>query len=50
MAALKNLKGGKGVGVDGTPAEFWKNLGEEGTSELDDIYMSMYEGVIKAFI
>lgn len=50
MAALKNLKGGKGVGGDGIKAEFWKNLGEEGTSELGDICMRMYEGVIKALI
>ena len=33
-AAIKDLKNGKAVGIDGIPAEFWKNLDEEATSEL----------------
>lgn len=40
---MKDLKNGKAVGVDGIPEEFWKNMGDEGTSELVDIYKRIYE-------
>ena len=40
--AVKGLNR-KAVGVDGIPAEFWKNLSEEGTSELVYICRKIYE-------
>lgn len=35
----------KAVGVEGMSTEFWKNFGEEGTSELVDICKRIYEGI-----
>ena len=43
MAAIKDLKNGKAVGIDDIPAEFWKNLDEEATSELVNICKRIYE-------
>ena len=42
-AAIKDLKNGKAVGIDGIPAEFWKNLNEEATLELVNVYKRIYE-------
>ena len=42
-AAIKDLKNGKAVGIDGIPAEFWKNLDEEATLELVNICKRIYE-------
>ena len=41
--AIRDLKNGKAVGVDGIPAEFWKNLGKEATSELVGLCKRIYE-------
>ena len=43
--AIKDLKNGKEVGIDGIPAEFCKNLDEEATLELVNICKIIYEGV-----
>jgi hypothetical protein len=42
-AAIKELKNKKAEGVDGIPAEFWKNLGEDGTSELVELCKNIYQ-------
>ena len=42
-AAIKDLKNGKAVGIDGIPAEFWKSLDEEATLELVNICKRIYE-------
>ena len=44
-AAIKDLKNGKALGIDGIPAEFWKNLDKEATLELVNICKRNYEGV-----
>jgi hypothetical protein len=41
-AAIKELKAGKAVGVDGIPAEFLKILGEEHCKHLEQICENMY--------
>ena len=33
-AAITDLKNRKAIGIDEIPAEFWKNLDDEATSEL----------------
>jgi len=41
--AIREMKNGKAVGVDGIPAEFWKLLGERGNKELRRLCMEVYE-------
>ena len=42
-AAVHVLKKGKAVGVDGIPAEFWKNLGDGATAKLVELCKEIYE-------
>ena len=42
-AAVHVLKKGKAVGVDGIPADFWKNLGDGATAELVELCKEIYE-------
>ena len=43
MAALKEMKEGKAVGVDEIPAEMLKSLGDKAEQEIHGICKSMYE-------
>ena len=43
MAAIREMKKNKAVGVDNIPAEFWKVLGERGMKELVELCIDMYE-------
>jgi len=43
LAAIKEMKNKKAVGVDEIPAEFWKVLGEKGTRELVSLCKEMYQ-------
>ena len=45
-AAIKELKSSKAVGIDEIPAEFWKSLGKEATTELMKLCERIYkEGI-----
>lgn len=43
LAAIKEMKNKKAVGVDEIPAEFWKVIGEKGIRELVSLCKEMYQ-------
>src|SRR5918996_2181949 len=43
MAAIKEIKSNKAVGVDDIPIEFWKALEEKGMTELIGLCKDIYE-------
>ena len=43
MAAVKEIKNNKAVGIDDIPIEIWKAIGEKGMKELLDLCKDIYE-------
>ena len=41
--ALRKMKVGKAVGLNGIPVEIWKTLGGEGLDWLEDLFSVIFE-------